>query len=86
MTSLPEEIPEWARNCPSGKQKFTTADEARRLFRIESRRGPTKSKFKGTPHVYQCPICSAFHFTSAARRRDGRKFRSPWPQPPEEST
>lgn len=80
MSSLPEEIPGWARSCPSGKQKFTTAAEARRLFRTESRRGATAHKFKGTRHIYQCTLCDAYHVTSAARRRDGRKFGKDWPQ------
>lgn len=69
---LPDEIPEWAQSCPSRKQKFASADDARRAFRTEKRRG-TKGYFHGTPHVYRCMECDGFHMTSTARQRDGKK-------------
>jgi hypothetical protein len=78
MDNILGEIPGWARSCPSGKQKFASADEARKIFRTEFRRGDARSRFRGTMHVYRCTRCDAFHYTSVARRSDKKKFGSAW--------
>lgn len=82
MTGPLGEIPDWARNCPSGKQKFASANQARQIFRTESRRSATANKFKGTVHIYHCNMCDGYHLTRSARRRDGRKFNNPDAPPP----
>jgi hypothetical protein len=63
------EIPEWARNCPSGKVKWVSAADARKALRQEN--GRASKGFKGTIHVYWCPLCTSFHTTST-RSRKGR--------------
>lgn len=75
MAPLPQDVPDWARRCPSGKQKFASAADARKIFRTESRRGTYATAFKGTMHVYRCDDCGAFHYKGKARRPDKRKFR-----------
>ena len=70
-----DDIPEWARNCPSRKQKFASAEEAMRIHRQEMRRS---SSFKGTPHAYKCPQCDGFHVTTMTHTRKKRKFKRDW--------
>lgn len=74
MSGVLGEIPDWARRCPSGKQKFASAEDARRIYRTD----PYRSSFKGTMHVYRCQDCDSFHYTSTARQRNKRKHRSDW--------
>lgn len=78
-----DEIPDWARSCPSGKQKFATAEDARAIIRENTRlRGNRRKKpLRGTLHAYWCLKCDAFHITSAARRRDGHKHNAPRKEP-----
>ena len=70
---LPEEIPDWARNCSSGKQRYSSAEEARREYRIKLR-GKVKDP-KGTFHAYQCAECGFYHTTSTARKNNKRKHK-----------
>jgi uncharacterized protein YjaZ len=67
---MDKEIPDWATSCPSGKIKFSTAAEARRMYRQKNNR--SAAAFKGTVHVYLCQICDWYHTTSTRSRQTGR--------------
>ncbi len=71
---MDDDIPDWARNCPSGKQKFASGEEARRIFRVELRRRVKGKAFSGTLHTYDCPLCSGFHITHMTHTRRKKKF------------
>lgn len=68
---IPEEIPDWAKNCSSGKQKFTSSEDARRQYKNKMR-GRVRDP-KGTFHAYRCPECGCYHITSTARQSNKRK-------------
>lgn len=70
---LDPEIPDWARSCPSGKRKFASADDAWD-FRRASRKARNGS-LQGTMHIYRCPDCQMFHFTTKPRKRNKKKGR-----------
>lgn len=73
MATLDDEIPDWAKSCPSGKQKFTSSEDARKQYQGK-RHGRARDQ-KGTFHAYRCLDCDFYHVTSTARQRDGRKHR-----------
>lgn len=61
---MEDEIPEWARSCPSGKIKFASGEDARKITRESFKRN---SRFKGTPRSYRCPECGSWHITANGR-------------------
>lgn len=70
---LGDEIPEWARSCPLGKQKFATAEDARRAWKA-STQGKAHPTFKGTVHTYKCKRCTGFHWTTKTHDQRKRKY------------
>lgn len=73
-----DEIPDWARRCPTGKQKFPTAEDARDAIRQDTRLKRSINPLKGSMRPYRCRVCGMYHLTSTARRSDGHKHGKPW--------
>ncbi len=66
--ALHEEIPDWARACPSGKMKFTSSKQTRNYIR-----GLKAGSVKGNAKPYHCVLCGAYHFTHDSRQHNKRK-------------
>ena len=79
---LPNDLPDWARPCPTHKIKYTSAADARKQATVgtHTRKG-VKSAFKGTLHIYRCHLCGSHHITSKTSRPDKKKFKKEKPMP-----
>lgn len=73
-----DQIPGWAIRCPTGKQKFASADAARDAMRQDKWVKKPINGLKGSMRPYLCRACDMYHLTSAARRSDGHKHGKPW--------
>jgi hypothetical protein len=63
---MEDEIPEWARRCPSGKIKFASAADARKAYRHGGHKR-SLSGVTGSIRSYRCPECDSFHVSSKGR-------------------